>query len=35
MCEVEDVVRWARSRRAWMDHVERMTDDKIAKIIER
>ena len=32
-CEVEDVVRWIRTRRrGWRDHVDRMADDRIAKI---
>lgn len=33
MCEVQDVVRWARGRRReWRDHVNRMPNDRLAKI---
>ncbi|XP_060525280.1 uncharacterized protein LOC132701416 [Cylas formicarius] len=33
MCDVPDIVRWARTRRrAWRDHVNRMEDDRLAKI---
>lgn len=32
LCDIQDVVRWARSRRrAWRDHVDRMADDRLAK----
>ncbi|XP_056641765.1 uncharacterized protein LOC130448413 [Diorhabda sublineata] len=33
MCDVPDIVRWARTRRrAWRDHVNRMNNDRLAKI---
>ncbi|XP_045465000.1 uncharacterized protein LOC123674152 [Harmonia axyridis] len=32
-CQVEDIVRWGRKRRrAWNDHVDRMTTGRLAKI---
>ncbi|XP_044753795.1 uncharacterized protein LOC123313132 [Coccinella septempunctata] len=32
-CQVEDIVRWGRTRRrAWNDHVDRMTTGRLAKI---
>ena len=34
LCQVPDIVRWSRQRRrAWNEHVERMDDDRLAKII--
>ncbi|XP_044760217.1 uncharacterized protein LOC123317675 [Coccinella septempunctata] len=33
ICDIQDVVRWARKRRrAWRDHVDRMSDERLAKI---
>lgn len=33
ICDIQDVVRWARNRRReWRDHVDRMSDDRLAKI---
>ncbi|XP_045462678.1 uncharacterized protein LOC123672567 [Harmonia axyridis] len=33
--DIQDVVRWARKRRrAWRDHVDRMSDDRLAKIAQ-
>lgn len=35
ICEIQDVVRWARNRRReWRDHVNRMPDDRLAKIVK-
>lgn len=35
-CEVEDIVRWVRARRRERgDHVNRMADDRIAKIVKK
>ncbi|KAH0954500.1 hypothetical protein HN011_012000 [Eciton burchellii] len=32
-CEIQDVITWARiRRRAWRDHVNRMDDNRLAKI---
>jgi len=34
-CEVQDVVRWTRSRRRyWRDHVERMGEERLAKKVQ-
>mgnify|MGYP006948248671 FL=1 len=32
-CNIQDIVRWSRQRRReWRDHVNRMDDEKLAKI---
>ncbi|XP_055714317.1 uncharacterized protein LOC129808563 [Phlebotomus papatasi] len=35
-CEVQDIVRWSRSRRRyWRDHVNRMDDTRLAKRVQK
>ncbi|KAH0955250.1 hypothetical protein HN011_000030 [Eciton burchellii] len=33
ICEIQDVIRWTRiRRRAWREHVNRIDDNRLAKI---
>jgi len=35
ICEIQDVVRWAKNRtREWIEHVDRMPDDRLAMIVK-